>query len=91
MNLGYYVSPIDKQTKKTILSIGRDDKRKKFHVIFTAKRVEIPIPPQLKGQVEEMAFDFSCGIKASLLIEACKEIQKLMAEGYIEEEAPCGI
>jgi hypothetical protein len=85
------VSPIQKQTRKTMLSVGRNDKGKKFHIIFTAERIEIPIPPNLKGQIEEMAFDFSCGIKVNMLIEACKEAQRLIAEGYTEEEAPCEI
>lgn len=84
-------SPIQKQTKKTILTIGRNDKSKKFHIIFTAQRIDIPVPPNLKGQVEEMAFDFSCGIQVSILAEAFKETQRLIAEGYTEEEAPCGI
>ena len=85
------VLPLQKQTKKTTLSIGKDDKGRKFHVIFTAERIEIPVPPNLKGQIEGMAFDFSCGINVNMLMEACKEAQRLIAEGYTEEEAPCGI
>ncbi len=89
--MSYYISPIKKQKKETKISVGRDDKRKKFHVIFVAKGIELPIPPNLKGQIKDVAFDFSCGIKADTLQEAYKEVQKLLTRGYVEEEAPSAI
>jgi len=90
-DLGYHISPVKKQKRNIKMSVGRDDKRKKFHILFVAEGIEIPLPPELERQVKEMGFDFSCGIKASTLEEAYEETKRLLAQGYTEEEAPCGI
>lgn len=66
-------------------------KTKKFFIQLKAEHLEIPVPPQLKTQIENMAFDFSCGIEMVRVAEVFKEAQKLVAEGYSEEQAPCGI
>lgn len=86
-----YVSPVKKQTKRTTISVGRNDKRKRFHIIFKVDKVELPVPPELRRILEDLKFDFSCGIKFSTLAEAFNEAKRLVAEGYEEEEAPCGI
>jgi hypothetical protein len=89
--LGEYISPIKKQTQRTEMAVGRDDKRKRFHIIFKVNKAEIPVPPELRKAIKELRFDFSCGIKFTLLAEAFKEAERLVADGYEEEEAPCGI
>ena len=91
LTLDDYVSPVQKQTRKTTISIGKSDNTKKFHIMLVVECIEIPIPPNLKGQVEGMAFDFSCGIEVARISEACKEAERLIAQGYVEEQAPCGI
>jgi hypothetical protein len=85
------ISPVQKQTKKTTFLIGKNDDTKKFHVMLIVKHIEIPVPPDLKGRIEGMAFDFSCGIEVARISEICKEADRLIAQGYTEEQAPCGI
>lgn len=86
-----YVSSVEKQQTKTTIAVGKNDKTRRFHVMLTVERVEIPVPPNLKAQIESMAFDVSCGIRTDRISEVLKEAEKLKAEGYEEEEAPCGI
>ena len=86
-----YVSSVEKKQTKTTIAIGKNDKTKRFHIMLTIERVDIPIPPNLKGQIESMAFDISCGINSDRISEVFKEAEKLRAQGYEEEEAPCGI
>lgn len=84
-----YVSPVKKQSKKTRILVGRDDKRKKFHIVFVAKGIEIEMPPpHLRGKISEMGVDVCFGIKTDTIKNVYTEIQRLLDEGYTEEEAP---
>jgi hypothetical protein len=84
-----YVSPVKKQKKQTHLLVGRDDKRKKFHVIFVVKGIAVEMPPaRLWGKIKEIGFDASFGVKAETIIKANDEFRQLISQGYTEEEAP---
>jgi len=84
-----YVLPVKKHTKPTNVLVGRDDKRKKFHVVVVAKGVEAELPPaHLRGKITEMGFDVQLGIKAEIITKVYAEIQALINNGYTEEEAP---
>ena len=84
-----YVSPLKKQTKQTNVFVGRDEKRKKFHVVFVVKGIAVEIPPaHLREKIREMGVDVSVGIKAETIMKVHAEIQALLKEGYTEEEAP---
>ena len=63
--------------------------KKKFHIIFVVKGIEVEMPPKhLWEKIKEISFDASFGIKANTIIEAYDEVQKLLSMGYTEEEAP---
>ena len=84
-----YVGPVRKLPKGYKLMIGKDKKRKKFHVVCVLNKIPVRLPPpHIRAKITEMGFDFSFGIKADTIAKVYAEIQELLEEGYTEEEAP---
>jgi hypothetical protein len=87
--LTMHVGPVRKIPKGYQIKIGRNDKRKVFHVVCVVREIEVPLPPpHMQGKITEMGFDFSFGIKADMIAKVYAEIQELLKAGYTEEEAP---
>jgi choline-sulfatase len=82
-----YVGPVRKVPKVYEIKIGRDDKRKRFHIACVIREIQVPLPaPHLRAKISEMGFDFSFEIKADTIVKAYAEIQDLLKAGYVEEK-----